>query len=119
MKESKDSPILVKKSYSLTTTLWIAGDFDELRRQCLKWADNNKVCITITPTEFCYHGGSERGARIGFESYPRFPNISSGLLLKRVESLAKELLTCKHLNETTCLIVTPWETRWLTTREED
>ena len=68
---------------SYTLTLWIGGDFQEVRRHCLSWANHNEICITVSPTEFCYVGGNEFGARIGFQAYPRFPKSKEDIWKKK------------------------------------
>lgn len=40
---------------------------------CQKYADSEKVCVTVSPTTFVYPGGSEPGCVIGMINYPRFP----------------------------------------------
>lgn len=109
--------ITIKSEPSDTATLWIAGDFDEIRRAVRAWVQGYGACVTVTRTEFCYVGGNETGARIGFEAYPRFPSKPGDSIWDKPLSLAEQLLGNEHLGQKSCLIVTPIETRWLTTTD--
>ena len=46
---------------------------DEVKKICQDFADKEKICVTVTTTEFIYTKGNETGAVIGGIIYPRFP----------------------------------------------
>ena len=39
---------------------------------CQNYCNEIGLCVTVTPTKFIYHNGSEDGAIIGLINYPRF-----------------------------------------------
>ncbi len=62
----------------------------DARALCQRYVDDVGFCLTFTPTEFLYTGGSEPGVIIGTINYPRFPK-SPALLRGIVRDLARRL----------------------------
>lgn len=60
---SLDEP---ERKYYTTNDVW---------KICSEYCDRVGLCVTITPTEYVYKGGSEKGAAIGLINYPRFPKM--------------------------------------------
>jgi hypothetical protein len=46
---------------------------DEVRSWLQMYCNEEKLGVTLTPTEFLYVGGGEPGVIIGLINYPRFP----------------------------------------------
>lgn len=66
------------------------GKARERAEELIQAVANEGLCITITPTEFYYKGGSERGIIVGLINYPRFPE-SPEQIKERALSLAVKL----------------------------
>ena len=103
---------------SFPITLWIAGELAEIKQYVRQYCNETPMCVTITETEFIYVGGQEKGARIGFAHYPRFPlkNIES-TLVQNAYGMAKFLI--EKCYQRTALIETRFESIWVTTMDED
>lgn len=88
---------------------------DNVRDICQSFVDNQKDCVTITPTEFIYVNGNEPGAIIGFINYPRFSR-SKIEIKNRAILLAKILM--KELHQHRVTITTPDYSMMLENEEE-
>ena len=95
----------------------------EVREVLQDYVNNNKFCVTITPTEFIYTSnlkksvnGNEQGVIIGIMNYPRFP-----LERKTLEQKAEEIaLLCKErFKQNKISIVYPDRTVMFETPEEN
>ena len=89
-------------------------DVEQVEILMQKFVDENKDCVTITPTKFLYVGGSEPGVIVGLISYPRFIR-STTVLKNRAIEIAKILMVAFKQNRIT--ITTPEESIML--EEED
>lgn len=98
---------------SYPVSIFIAGDYDEARRECRKWCMDNGACVTVTRTSYIYTGGEEFGNLVGFINYPRFPATPAEIEAK-AEALGLWLMhgLCQH----SYTIQTPVETRWYSRR---
>ena len=83
---------------------------DAVREICDEWVNGIKDCITITPTEFRYVNGSERGVVIGYINYPRFPRSRKDIR-KRAFKLCEILMT--ELRQTRATVTTPYKSYML------
>ena len=65
---------------------------NELKDFLQKYVDKKSYCVTITPTNFIYKDGREKGAIIGLINYPRFPSNKKEIKRKAEEiaSLCKD-----------------------------
>jgi hypothetical protein len=101
---------------SFSVTVYVAGDLhtarESLRRQCME----KGLCVTVTPTTFVYTAGAEEGVAVGLVNYPRFPHTPDEI---KVRALAVAERLMADLCQWSALVVTPVETIWLTTRQED
>lgn len=63
----------------------IAGNIDLIKSICKEWCTKNIICVTVTPTDYIYDGGSESGATVRFINYPKRPTDSQILAEKAIE----------------------------------
>lgn len=101
---------------SYPISIFIAGDFDEARKICRKFCDEEGLCVTVTPTTYIYTGGEEPGVVVGLINYPRFPAKPRDIE-GAAELLALELV--HKLEQQSVTVQTPTTTRWLSFRVED
>ena len=94
--------------------IFMAGEIDDAKKCCQKFCDDIGLCVTIEPTDYIYTGGSEIGFVVGLINYPRFPSTPSVLFI-RAKQLADLLL--QICGQDSFTIMTPEETYWYTTRE--
>jgi hypothetical protein len=92
----------MKKTKSHTATIFIAGSIQDIEKACRKYCLVG-MCVTVTPTNFIFTGGSESGAAIGIINYARFPRA-----LKETESHALKLAKILLLEccQRSCSVVT-------------
>ena len=74
-----------------TATIYIAGELEVMRATCSDYCLRLGQCVSLTPTEYIFTGGTERGAAIGFINYPRFPAPKEQIERRAIE-LANLLL---------------------------
>lgn len=86
----------------------------EVRRICDNWVNSVEDCVSITPTEFRYVDGFEKGVVIGYIKYPRFPRTKKKIR-KRAIVLGKLLMV--ELNQFRVSITTPSKTYLLENRK--
>ena len=48
---------------------------EQVQDVCQEYVDSVGLCVTVTPTQYVYTGGTERGAIVGLINYPRFPDL--------------------------------------------
>lgn len=82
----------------------IRHTIDDVRKVCDEWVNTEKDCVSITPTEYRYVGGSEIGVVVGMISYPRFPR-EHWVIRNRAVSLAQKLMYA--LNQYKVTVTTP------------
>lgn len=98
-----------------TVDIFVAGVLADAKRICQAHCLDVGLCVTISPTDFIYTGGSERGVRIGLVNYPRFPKPQDEVWGQA------ELLACKlieGLYQHSALLVASDHTLWITRRAE-
>jgi hypothetical protein len=83
---------------------------DDVRVICDEWVNKIKDCITITPTEFRYVDGFEKGVVVGYIQYPRFERSEEEIKIRSLK-LAEKLMI--GLNQYRVSITTPTETYML------
>lgn len=86
----------------LTTN--VECDYDIVKAVIQNFVNELGECVKITPVEFIYTNGSEKGLSIQFIQYPRFPREESQIL-KRSMLLANSLMGT--LNQQRCSIISP------------
>ena len=69
----------------------ITHSITEVEEVCQKYVNQQKTCITVTPTKFIYVDGKEEGFVIGFITYPRFTKTKEQTLQEAID-LGKILL---------------------------
>lgn len=105
-----------KEVPSYPVSIFIAGEYDRTVQHCNDFCDYHGLCVTVTPTEFVYTGGREKGSIIGLINYPRFPSTPEAIFA-RAEELALSLL--EHLRfppQQSCTIQAPDKTLWISFR---
>lgn len=80
-----------------------------------RWVDEIGMCVTVTPTEYIYSHGREKGVIVGFINYPRFPVDNETMRMQALQLGDKLLKFCKQMRIS---IVFPDETIMLTNDEE-
>jgi hypothetical protein len=80
-----------------------------------KWVDEIGMCVTVTPTEYIYTGGREKGVVVGFINYPRVPVDEETMRMQALQLGEKLLKFCKQMRIS---IVFPDKTIMLTNDEE-
>lgn len=95
--------------------IYLAGPVDEMkqiiRRECMR----EGLCVTVTPTDYLYTGGSEVGAIIELVNYPRFPQQVDDILHRAVD------LAIKMRDETfqhSVMVMVPTMCYWYSMREQ-
>lgn len=58
---------------SYPVSIFIAGDARDAERVCRAYCNEIGLCVTVTPTNYIYTGGSQAGVIVGLINYPRFP----------------------------------------------
>ena len=101
---------------TIEVSIYLAGDKQLIRTKCMEYCSLYGFCVTVTPNEFIYTGGTEDGVRIGIVNYPRFPSNRQKLMF-HANRLAVELAETSYQN--TVLVVDPEKTIWHTRRKED
>ncbi len=101
----------IAPSYSVR--IYVAGDGNAarqwLRHECIR----EGLCVTVKDVDYIYTYGLEAGVEVGLENYPRFPKTPAELQA-RAEVVATGLM--QHLGQSSCMVVTPSESVWLTNR---
>lgn len=99
----------MKTTDAYEVKVFIAGDVRVIEQACRRVCLTG-LCVTVTPTNFIYTGGSETGAVIGLINYARLP-LENAVLDERAMELAKYLLgeCCQR----SCTVMTPTESHYL------
>lgn len=95
--------------------IFMAGDLGEARKTCRDFCMAVGLCVTVTPTEFIYTGGSETGVCIGLVNYPKFPSTPEEIW-RKAKSLADHLRI--DLCQWTYLLVASDKTEWVNEKPE-
>lgn len=83
---------------------------EDVRSICDKWVNEIKDCVTITPTEYRYVDGFEKGVIVGYIQYPRFYR-SRKEIRQRALRLAEILMI--ELNQYRVTVTTPYKSYML------
>jgi ferredoxin len=100
---------------SYSVSIFVAGDAADARRICRDFCTAMGECVTVSPTEYVYAGGSEPGVIVGLINYPRFPRDQAAIEI-RAQALAEKLIV--GLSQWSASIQTPSRTVWLTRRPD-
>lgn len=87
------------------------GSLKKARKLCQEYVDDVSLCVTITPTEFIYVHGREKGIKVGLINYPRFPEGDFQIKIYAM-NLAEKLMIA--FQQCRVSIVLPSETIMLT-----
>lgn len=107
-----DNPITSQRCHSFSVDIFIAGDRRAATEACREFCLRG-LCVSITEADFVFTGGLESGVRVGLINYPRFPSDGASLTQTAI-NLAHHLIG--RLHQSSCSIVTPDETIWLSRR---
>jgi hypothetical protein len=97
----------VMTSYSIS--IFIAGDVQSAETICRAYCNEVGLCVTVTPTNYIYTGGSQSGVIVGLINYPRFPATPDEIWAK-AEALGRRLLA--GLYQESFTIQSPDKTVW-------
>lgn len=89
------------KTQTYSATIFIGGDIAKIKDECRNFCLRG-LCVTVTPTEYIYTGGSECGAAIGMINYPRFP-VESGAIRMTAKELARRLMSACYQRSCTVM----------------
>jgi hypothetical protein len=67
---------------SYPVSIFIAGDVQAAETICRAYCNDVGLCVTVTPTNYIYSGGSQSGVVVGLINYPRFPADPSQIWAK-------------------------------------
>ncbi len=98
---------MTSKTY--TATIFIAGDLAKIKDTCREFCLRG-LCVTVTPTEFIYVGGSETGAAVRLINYPRFESGPEAININALE-LARTLMVECH--QRSCTVACSDQTHYL------
>jgi len=110
----------IKKLKSFNVQIWcglkerntgVRHNINEVESICQEFVNHIKECVSVSPTDFIYVDGKEKGVVIGFIKYPRFPR-SNKKIKKRAIKLAKLLMN--YFNQYIVTVTTPNESIMLT-----
>lgn len=104
---------LIEKTY--WARIYIAGDIDVARQTLREECMREGLCVTLEPCDYIFTAGLEYGMVVGFINYPRFPQEKEKITARAIQ-VAK--LLKEKLCQSSCAVMTPDETVWLSTREE-
>ena len=88
---------------TFTADIYIAGDLHDIKRCCREFCSRG-LCVSITPTDFIYTGGSQTGARVGLINYPKYPTDDLTIKATAIE-LAEKLV--EHCCQLSCSVIFP------------
>lgn len=94
--------------------IYMSGPIEQAKQVIRRLAMEDGICVTVEPTTFIYTGGEEQGFVVGLVNYPRFPTTPEAIA-ERAMDMALELRD--ELYQHSVMVMTPYETQWLTTRQ--
>ena len=65
---------ITKSANAYAVSIFICGNIEEAKRICIDYCTSVGLCVTVTPTTYCYRGGMQEGMIIGLINYARFPS---------------------------------------------
>jgi len=100
---------------SATARVWIAGDYDEARAFTRRWCSERGACWALSPVDYIYSGGEERGLVATLIHYPRFPRANP---VTEIFAEAREFgeALMRHLGQASFSVEGPDKTVWLSRR---
>lgn len=104
-----------KEALSYSIRIYMAGDCARAVEIARYHCDENPWCVTISPTTYCYTGGTEEGFIVGLINYPRFPSLPDRMWLE-AEAIAHRL--CEALGQQSYSMEAPDRTVWVSHRED-
>lgn len=107
-----DKQIQAQQCLSHSIDIFIAGDRHAAQEACREFCLRG-LCVSITDADFVFTGGMESGVRVGLINYPRFPSDEATMRAVALE-LAEFLI--RRLHQSSCSVVTPYQTIWLSRR---
>lgn len=107
--------IKTKTADTCDVVIYIAGDYDRAREICREHCDSGG-CVSLQRIDYIYTGDEETGVAVRFINYPRFPRSEDQLMHIAVE-LGKKLI--RGLYQSSCTVIGPTQTIWLSRRPEE
>lgn len=107
--------MIIKTAPTFYARIYMSGPIEVAKQIIRNDVFHAGLCITIEPTTFIYTGGEEAGYVVGLINYPRFV-AEPGAISERARCIAVKLL--KGTFQHSALVMTPDETKWITSREE-
>ena len=112
-----------KRCSTFWAKIYIAGPIAEIEQVCRKHVMKGS-CVTVTPTNYIYTMGEEKGAEIGLIHYPRFPKDATAVatmetkkeILKEAVELAEKI--CEGCFQGSFTIMTPDDTYFYSRRND-
>lgn len=105
----------IKTAPSATVRIWIAGDYDAARAFTRRWCSEHSACWALSPVDYIYTGGEERGLVATLIHYPRFLRTEPEATLMTEAQMFGEALM-KELGQQSFSIEGPRETVWVSRR---
>lgn len=100
---------------SATVRVWMAGDYDAARVFTRRWCSERGACWALSPVDYIYTGGEERGLVATLIHYPRFPRSEpETTLMAEAREFGEALMV--DLGQQSFSIEGPRETVWITRR---
>ena len=96
----------MKKVDTFTATIYVGrkyrynGKHISLRKTkkiIQEYVDAVGLCVTVTPTEYIYKNGREKGVTVGLINYPRFPSTEPFIKEQAIELAGLLLKGCRQM----------------------
>ena len=105
----------IKKSFSPEFhDIYIAGKYNTARNTCRAFAERG-TCVNVSETTYIYKGGEEKGVKVSFLTYPRFPEYKG--MVMRNDAIDLGMLLMKDLRQESFMIHSHDGTVWFSQRE--
>lgn len=107
------NPIKSTVAKTCVVEIFMAGPIERAKDYLSERAARDGACWSVEPTEFIYTGGREAGFIVRAINYPRFPTTEDEMMFAAT-SRAEGLL--RHMHQSSCSVVGPTQTVWLSRR---
>lgn len=100
----------MKTTNTFEVKIYIARCIYTIKTLCQRYCVSG-LCVTVTPTDYIFTGGSELGVIIGLINYARFPTTNCSSITQKAIELAKILMN--ECGQRSCSVVDPEITYYL------
>lgn len=104
-----------KEEPSYWAYIYLAGDLHTVLTVCRKYCAMVGACVTIESVNYIYTGGAEKGVRVGFINYARFPKEGVEIL-DRAKALG--YLLAEECYQSSFTILTPQTSIFISRRKD-